>query len=85
MYLVHVLLQVRILSLMDEPMLDSIHELLKQKTYVKGSTILFPNGPVEKLIFIVSGKMVSRGEDGNEVILSEGDVCGEELVSWCLE
>ncbi|KAL9675472.1 hypothetical protein QQ045_003674 [Rhodiola kirilowii] len=53
--------------------------------YVKGSTILFPNGPVEKLIFIVSGKMVSRGEDGNEVILSEGDVCGVELISWCLE
>ncbi|CAM8970244.1 unnamed protein product [Rhodiola kirilowii] len=70
---------------MDESVLDSIRERLRRNTYVKGSTIMFPNGLVEKMVFIVRGNMVSRGEDGNKVILSEGDVCGEELVSWCLE
>lgn len=28
---------------------------------------------------------MSKGEDGNASILSEGDVCGEELLTWCLE
>ncbi|CAM8915442.1 unnamed protein product [Rhodiola kirilowii] len=77
--------KVRIFSLMDEPILDSICERLRQKTYIKGSKILFPNGLVEKMVFIVRGKMESYGEDGNKVTLSEGDVCGEELLSWCLE
>ncbi|CAM8995848.1 unnamed protein product [Rhodiola kirilowii] len=77
--------KVRIFSLMDEPILDSICERLRQKTYIKGSKILFPNGLVEKMVFIVRGKMESCGEDGNKVSLSEGDVCGEELLSWCLE
>uniref|UniRef100_A0A7N0V7F3 Cyclic nucleotide-binding domain-containing protein n=1 Tax=Kalanchoe fedtschenkoi TaxID=63787 RepID=A0A7N0V7F3_KALFE len=77
--------KVRIFSLMDEPILDSICERLRQKTYIKGSKILFTNGLVEKMVFIVRGKMDSCGEDGNKVTLSEGDVCGEELLSWCLE
>ncbi|KAJ0682983.1 putative rmlC-like jelly roll, cyclic nucleotide-binding protein [Helianthus annuus] len=37
------------------------------------------------MVFIVRGKMESTGEDGNVVTLSEGDVCGEELLTWCLE
>ncbi|KAL8202026.1 hypothetical protein R6Q57_011173, partial [Mikania cordata] len=28
--------------------------------------------------------MESKREDGN-ILLSEGDVCGEELLIWCLE
>uniref|UniRef100_A0A7N0VA56 Cyclic nucleotide-binding domain-containing protein n=1 Tax=Kalanchoe fedtschenkoi TaxID=63787 RepID=A0A7N0VA56_KALFE len=77
--------KVRIFSLMDEPILDSICERLRQKIYIKGSKILLPNGLVEKMVFIVRGKMESCGEDGNKVTLCEGDVCGEELLSWCLE
>ncbi|KAJ0940240.1 putative rmlC-like jelly roll protein [Helianthus annuus] len=37
------------------------------------------------MVFIVRGKMESTGEDGNVVMLYEGDVCGEELLTWCLE
>ncbi|KAF5781786.1 putative rmlC-like jelly roll, cyclic nucleotide-binding protein [Helianthus annuus] len=37
------------------------------------------------MVFIVRGKMESTREDGNVVTLSEGDVCGEELLTWCLE
>ncbi|GKE81913.1 probable cyclic nucleotide-gated ion channel 20, chloroplastic isoform X1, partial [Tanacetum coccineum] len=76
---------VRIFSLMDEPFLDAICERLRQKTYVKGGTILYQGGFVTKMVFIVRGKMESIGEDGSIVTLCEGDACGEELLKWCLE
>lgn len=37
------------------------------------------------MVFIVRGKIESIGEDKNIVPLSEGDVCGEDLLTWCLE
>lgn len=69
---------------MDDPILDAVCEKLRQKTYIKGSKILNRDGLIEKMIFIVRGKMQSVGEDG-VTDLSEGDVCGEELLAWCLE
>ncbi|PNX96279.1 cyclic nucleotide-gated cation channel protein, partial [Trifolium pratense] len=77
--------KVRIFSLMDEPILDAICERLRQKIYIKGSKILYDGGLVEKVVFIVRGKLESIGEDGIRVPLSEGNVCGEELLTWCLE
>lgn len=77
--------KVRIFALMDEPILDAICERLRQRTYIEGSKILYRGGPIEKMAFIVRGKMESIGEDGIPVALSEGDVCGEELLTWCLE
>ncbi|XP_042453962.1 probable cyclic nucleotide-gated ion channel 20, chloroplastic isoform X2 [Zingiber officinale] len=77
--------KVRIFSLMDEPMLDAIYKKLKQKVYIKGSDIFYKGGPVEKMVFIVSGKLESIGADGNIAPLAEGDVCGEELLTWYLE
>ncbi|KAJ0467021.1 putative cyclic nucleotide-binding domain, Ion transport domain, rmlC-like jelly roll [Helianthus annuus] len=77
--------KVRIFASMDEPILDAICERLRQKTYIKEGTTLYEGGFVTKMVFIVRGKMESTGEDGNAVTLSEGDVCGEELLAWCLE
>ncbi|KAL7178491.1 hypothetical protein ACSBR1_041954 [Camellia fascicularis] len=77
--------KVRIFALMDEPILDAICERLRQRTYIEGSKILYCGGPIEKMAFIVRGKMESIGEEGIPVALSEGDVCGEELLTWCLE
>ncbi|XP_074335092.1 putative cyclic nucleotide-gated ion channel 20, chloroplastic isoform X1 [Apium graveolens] len=77
--------KVRIFSLMDEAILDAMRERLKQKTYIKGSRILVPGGLIDKMVFIVRGKLESIGEDKNIVPLSEGDVCGEDLLTWCLE
>nr|XP_016466500.1 PREDICTED: probable cyclic nucleotide-gated ion channel 20, chloroplastic [Nicotiana tabacum] len=37
------------------------------------------------MVFIIRGKMESIGEDGNVAFLSEGDACGEEFLTWCLE
>ncbi|KAG0455500.1 hypothetical protein HPP92_024792 [Vanilla planifolia] len=70
---------------MDEPMLDAFCERLRQKLYLHGSEILYHGGPVEKMIFIVRGKAESIGAYGIKAPLSEGDVCGEELLKWYLE
>lgn len=77
--------KVRIFALLDEPILDAICERLRQKTYIKGSKILYRGGLIDKMVFIVRGKMDNIGEDGIMVPLCEGDVCGEELLTWCLE
>ncbi|PIN05897.1 Cyclic nucleotide-gated cation channel CNGA1-3 [Handroanthus impetiginosus] len=77
--------KVRIFQLLDEPIIDAICERLRTKPYIKGSKILFRGGLVDKMVFIIRGKMESIGEDGIVVPLSEGDVCGEELLTWCLE
>ncbi|KAK0586892.1 hypothetical protein LWI29_014011 [Acer saccharum] len=77
--------KVRIFALMDEPILDAICERLRQKTYIAGGKVLYLGGLIEKMVFIVRGKMESIGEDGITVPLSEGDVCGDELLTWCLE
>ncbi|KAG8378650.1 hypothetical protein BUALT_Bualt07G0007400 [Buddleja alternifolia] len=77
--------KVRIFQVLDEPIVDAICERLRTKTYIKGSKILYRGGLVDKMVFIIRGKMESIGEDLIVVPLSEGDVCGEELLTWCLE
>ncbi|KAL9324371.1 hypothetical protein ACSQ67_009228 [Phaseolus vulgaris] len=77
--------KVRIFALLDDHILDAICERLRQKTYIKGSKILYDGGLVEKMVFIVRGKLESVGEDGISAPLYEGSVCGEELLTWCLE
>ncbi|KAL2555265.1 putative cyclic nucleotide-gated ion channel 20 [Forsythia ovata] len=77
--------KVRIFQLLDEPIKDAICERLRQKTYIKGSKILYHGGLINKMVFIVRGKLESIGEDLIPTPLSEGVVCGEELLTWCLE
>ncbi|XP_017439924.1 probable cyclic nucleotide-gated ion channel 20, chloroplastic isoform X2 [Vigna angularis] len=77
--------KIRIFALMDEPILDAICERLRQKTHIKGSKILSHGCLVEKMVFVVRGKLESIGEDGTRIPLSEGDACGEELLTWYLE
>ncbi|KAH1234033.1 putative cyclic nucleotide-gated ion channel 20, chloroplastic [Glycine max] len=77
--------KIRLFALMDEPILDAICDRLRQKTYIKGSKILSQGGLVEKMVFVVRGKLESIGEDGTRIPLSEGDSCGEELLTWYLE
>ncbi|KAF5187296.1 Cyclic nucleotide-gated ion channel [Thalictrum thalictroides] len=82
--------KVRFFALMEEPILDAVCERLRQKLYIKGNKILYKGGVVDKMIFIVRGKMVSVYTDENdaplsEAHLSEGDICGEELITWCFD
>lgn len=73
------------IALKNDAILDAIRERMKQKTYIQGSKIFVPGGLTDKMVFIVQGKLESIGEDENVVLLYEGDVCGEELVTLCLE
>ncbi|KAJ4959608.1 hypothetical protein NE237_019518 [Protea cynaroides] len=77
--------KVRIFTLIEDPILDAIRERIRQNIYIKGSKILNVGEPVEKMVFIVRGKLESIEEDWNRISLSEGDVCGEELLTWCLQ
>lgn len=69
-------------SKMGNAILDAICERLRQKTYIKGSKTLCDGGLIDKMVFIVRGKMLSTGV---VTPLGEGDVCGEELLAWCIE
>ncbi|KAJ4897872.1 hypothetical protein Rs2_24666 [Raphanus sativus] len=75
--------KVGIFSEMDENILDAIREKLKQRIYLKGSMVLRRGDLVKNMVFIVTGEMVSTREDGSRTLLSEGNVCGEELLTWC--
>lgn len=79
------LMQVGIFTHMEDHVLDAICEHLQPKLYTEGSVIMRANFPLERMIFIVRGNLVSCGEDKHEVVLREGDFCGEELLVWCLE
>lgn len=70
---------------MDWPILDAICDKLRQNLYISGSDILYQGGPVEKMVFIVRGKLESISADGSKAPLHDGDVCGEELLTWYLE
>lgn len=74
-----------IFALMDDSILDAIREILKHKTYIKGRKILVRGGLIDKMIYIVQGKVESIGENKNTVLLSEGDICGEELITYFLK
>ncbi|GJN04880.1 hypothetical protein PR202_ga22460 [Eleusine coracana subsp. coracana] len=52
---------------------------------LRRSDILYQGGTVEKMVFIVRGKLESISADGSKSQLHEGDVCGEELLTWYLE
>ncbi|XP_031404535.1 probable cyclic nucleotide-gated ion channel 20, chloroplastic [Punica granatum] len=75
--------KLRIFNPLDVLILDAIYEKLRHKMYIQGSKILSRGGLVKRLTFIVRGKLLSEGEDGI-MGLGGGDVCGEELVEWCL-
>lgn len=77
--------KVRLFTLMDWPILDAICDKLRQNLYISGSDILYQGGTVEKMVFIVRGKLESISADGSKAPLHDGDVCGEELLTWYLE
>ena len=56
---------------LDRGELQQFAELSREKTFPKGSVILFENDPGDSLYVIRSGrcKVVLIGEDGREVIL----------------
>jgi len=82
MTLEQALRRIPLFSHLSEPEATSIGKLIRQKTYPKGSVIVFEDDPGDALYMVNSGqvKVVLIGEEGREVILSvlgEGDFFGE--------
>jgi cyclic nucleotide gated channel len=78
-------LQIRLFTMKDCPIWDALCHNLKHNLYISGSDIICQGRPVEKVIFIVRGKLESIAADGSKYPLHKGAVCGEELLMWYLE
>jgi len=84
LYLNH-LKKVRLFTVMEDIVLDAICERVSQRFYIKDSIISRTNYPVGRMLFILRGKLESIGDDGFRAIINQGEFCGEELLTWCIE
>lgn len=72
---------------MNEQVANSLHERLRPVLFSERTFIIQEGLPVFEMIFIVQGKLlIHRMHDGDNTtlalakVLTEGDVCGEELL-----
>ncbi|GKU96660.1 hypothetical protein SLEP1_g9871 [Rubroshorea leprosula] len=76
---------------MDEQLLDAMCERLKPVLYTEKNYIAREGDPVEEMLFILRGNLVSITTNGgmtgffNAVNLKVGDFCGEALLPWALD
>ncbi|KAF8028424.1 hypothetical protein BT93_E1130 [Corymbia citriodora subsp. variegata] len=83
----HLLMRVPMFEKMDEQLLDAMCYRLKSVLYTK-SLIVHEGDPVNEMLFIIRGKLVTTtngGRTGFLVYLKVGDFCGEELLTWALD
>lgn len=86
-----VVMQVPLFANMDERLLDAICERLKPSLYTEETYIVREGDPVDKMLFIIRGRLESVTTDGgrsgffNRGVLKEGDFCCEELLTWALD
>lgn len=77
--------KVHLFTVMEDIVLDAICERLRHRFYIKDSIILRPSHPVNRMLFILRGQLESIGDDGFSAIINQGEFCGEELLTWCIE
>ncbi|XP_022770569.1 putative cyclic nucleotide-gated ion channel 13 isoform X2 [Durio zibethinus] len=76
---------------MDEQLLDAMCDRLKPALYTDKSYIVREGDPVEEMLFIIRGNLVSTTTNGgrtgffNAVYLKAGDFCGDDLLTWALD
>lgn len=76
---------------MDDQLLDAMCDHLKPVLYTEKSFIVREGDPVEEMLFVMRGNLVSTttygGRTGffNAVYLKAGDFCGEALLTWALD
>ncbi|KAK6285782.1 Ion transport domain - like 1 [Theobroma cacao] len=76
---------------MDERLLDAMCDRLKLALYTDKSYIVREGDPVEEMLFIIRGNLVSTTTNGgrtgffNAVHLKAGDFCGDDLLTWALD
>ncbi|XWS76884.1 hypothetical protein CRYUN_Cryun01aG0216300 [Craigia yunnanensis] len=73
---------------MDEQLLDAMCDRLKPVLYTDKSYIVREGDPVEEMLFIIRGNLISTTTNGgrtgffNAVYLKAGDFCGDNLLTW---
>ncbi|KAL7003584.1 Cyclic nucleotide-gated ion channel 1 [Sarracenia purpurea var. burkii] len=76
---------------MDEQLLDAMCDRLKPVLYTTDSFIVREGDPVDEMLFIMRGKLLTVTTNGgrtgflNSDYLKAGDFCGEELLTWALD
>ncbi|CAH2057736.1 unnamed protein product [Thlaspi arvense] len=76
---------------MDDRLLDALCARLQTVLYTEKSYIVREGEPVEEMLFIMRGNLISAttygGKTGffNSVSLSAGDFCGDHLLTWALD
>ncbi|RYR24055.1 hypothetical protein Ahy_B02g057554 isoform E [Arachis hypogaea] len=85
----HLLKKVPMLENVDKRLLDGMCDRLKPVLYTEKSNIVYKGDLIDEMIFIMSGKLASTtANDGRsssvKSLLSAGDFCGEELLTWAL-
>ncbi|CAA2955866.1 cyclic nucleotide-gated ion channel 1-like [Olea europaea subsp. europaea] len=83
--------RVPIFEKMDEQLLDAMCDGLKPVLYTEDSFIAREGDPVDEMLFIMRGKLLTVTTNGgrtgflNSDYLKGGDFCGEELLTWALD
>ncbi|KAL2251825.1 UNVERIFIED_CONTAM: Cyclic nucleotide-gated ion channel 1 [Sesamum indicum] len=83
--------EVPLFERVDEQLLDVMYSRLKPVLYVENSYIFRQGDPVDEMLFIMKGSILSMSTNGgttgffNSFHLTAGDFCGEELLTWALE
>ena len=76
---------------MDEQLLDALCDRLQPVLYTEESYIVREGDPVDEMLFIMRGKLLTMTTNGgrtgffNSEHLGAGDFCGEELLTWALD
>ncbi|KAL2490234.1 Cyclic nucleotide-gated ion channel 1 [Abeliophyllum distichum] len=76
---------------MDEQLLDAMCDRLKPILYTEKSFIVREGDPVDEMLFIMRGNILTMTTNGgktgffNSDYLKAGDFCGEELLTWALD
>ncbi|KAL6876340.1 hypothetical protein ACP4OV_012912 [Aristida adscensionis] len=85
------LMRVPMFENMDDQLLDALCDRLKPVLYTEGSCVIREGDPVNEMLFIMRGNLMSMTTNGgrtgffNSNILNGGDFCGEELLTWALD
>ncbi|XP_051130210.1 protein CNGC15b-like [Andrographis paniculata] len=75
---------------MDGSTLDAICERLKPVLCTAATCVVREGDPVTEMLFILRGRLDSSTTNGGQIgffnscVLSSGDFCGDELLSWAL-
>lgn len=85
------LMRVPLFENMDEQLLDAMCDCLKPILYTEGSCVIREGDPVNEMLFVMRGNLMSMTTNGgrtgffNSDVLKAGDFCGEELLTWALD